>query len=288
MEQAPNPEKISPTAKMVAYLRTFSDIPYAKEISDLSGSEAVFNEIVGDQREQMIKFAPMLEARFKVVSKIIEQHGLKNVVEVASGVSSRGLSMTEDPSINYLATDLPTILEEKRKIINQIIGTETKRPNLALEPLNILHTGELKRLAGHFIGPVAVIHEGLLNYLTREEKLEAAKNVHDLLATSGGAWITPDFSLRTDMERILSVNEFMRSILEKISGLTERNLDTNTFTDQADVDRFFAEAGFQAKALPQLGVISLDDLSSIKNLDLDKDRVGSILATRQVYVAEAI
>jgi hypothetical protein len=35
-------ERISPTAKFVAYLRTFTDIPFAKEIADESGAERTY------------------------------------------------------------------------------------------------------------------------------------------------------------------------------------------------------------------------------------------------------
>ena len=50
-------EKISPTAKLVAYLRTFSDIPYAKEIAEESGSEKVFRELAGESAKMMVRMA---------------------------------------------------------------------------------------------------------------------------------------------------------------------------------------------------------------------------------------
>jgi len=51
-------EKISPTAKLVAYLRAFTDIPYAKEIARESGAEKAFHELSGESAESMIRFVP--------------------------------------------------------------------------------------------------------------------------------------------------------------------------------------------------------------------------------------
>ena len=61
-------EKISPTAKLAAYLRTFSDIPYAKEIAFVSGAKETFQELAGEHKESMVRFAPIWEARYKVTN----------------------------------------------------------------------------------------------------------------------------------------------------------------------------------------------------------------------------
>jgi hypothetical protein len=55
-------EKISPTAKMTAYLRAFTDIPYAKEVAVESGAEKTFQELSGESAESMVRFVPFWEA----------------------------------------------------------------------------------------------------------------------------------------------------------------------------------------------------------------------------------
>lgn len=288
-ESGPNPEKISPTAKFVAYLRTFSDIPFSKDISAVSDSENVFKDIGGEYTETMIKFAPLLEARFKVISAIIEQQKIKNVLEIASGVSPRGLIMSEDPSVNYVEADLPTILAEKEKIVRDILGrSKQTRPNLHFAKTDVLKLEELQAAALPLNSPMAVEHEGLLNYLTREEKMVAAKNIHQLLSQKNGIWITPDISTRQEMEKILSLNENLRNILSIISGITERNMETNAFKDEEDIQTFFRETGFEAEVRPQLDFINIDDLSSIHNLNLDKEQVAKLLATRKVFILHPI
>lgn len=53
-------QKISPTAKLVAYLRTFTDIPFAKEIAAESGAEKTFQELTGGSAKSIVR-APVWE-----------------------------------------------------------------------------------------------------------------------------------------------------------------------------------------------------------------------------------
>ena len=76
-------EKISPTAKLAAYLRTFTDIPFAKEIAKKSGAKKAFQEFADEGAKSM--FAPLWKARYKVTHRILAQHGMTQVLELAAG-----------------------------------------------------------------------------------------------------------------------------------------------------------------------------------------------------------
>ena len=53
-------EKISPTTKLTAYLRTFSDIPFAKEIATESGAEKAFLELTEESAKSMVRLRSLL------------------------------------------------------------------------------------------------------------------------------------------------------------------------------------------------------------------------------------
>jgi hypothetical protein len=56
------------------------------------------------------------------------------------------------------------------------------------------------------ITKLAIVNEGLLSYLTREEKLILAKNIrHVLLSTGEGVWITTGYNNTTYYHKILLV-----------------------------------------------------------------------------------
>lgn len=285
IEQESSYEKISPTAKLVAQLRIFTDIPFVKEIAKESRSEETFKELVGDMNESIIRFAPLIEARYKATDKILKQRGINQVLEIASGLSPRGLAMTENPNIIYVATDLPQILEQERSISEKILArTNAARPNLHFQTANALDKKSLSTATNFFRAgePVGVVNEGLLMYLNRSEKSIVAANILELLKRSGGAWITPDVSTKKFMERIFQANENLRKIASHISGVTERNIESNTFADDDDIQQFFNGAGFTIEEYQHSDTI--EDLSSIQSLGIDRDTVLKILQGRKTLI----
>jgi hypothetical protein len=77
-------ETISPTAILTAYPRIFTDIPYAQEIFDELKKRV---EITDDLINKLI--APELEARYKLINKLLEQNNIKQIIEIAAGYSQR-------------------------------------------------------------------------------------------------------------------------------------------------------------------------------------------------------
>jgi hypothetical protein len=92
---------ISVTAKLAAYYRQFSDIPFAREVAKRIGAEAAFDQILrehGLEREKLNFYAPMFEARYKSITQLILQSGASQVLELASGYSLRGLDLARSGS----------------------------------------------------------------------------------------------------------------------------------------------------------------------------------------------
>jgi O-methyltransferase involved in polyketide biosynthesis len=63
-----------------------------------------------------------------------------------------------------------------------------------LENANALDRESLLRASAVFASdrPVAIVTEGLLPYLNREEKTALANNIHEILSGYAGVWITSD------------------------------------------------------------------------------------------------
>src|SRR5258708_34644285 len=73
--------RISPTAKLAAFLRAESDIPYCRQIADMCDAEEVsrtFNPgFIANHRAY-------IELRFKSLNAFIRQLGFRQVLELAS------------------------------------------------------------------------------------------------------------------------------------------------------------------------------------------------------------
>jgi O-methyltransferase involved in polyketide biosynthesis len=270
-------QKISPTAKLLAYLRNFTDIPFAKEIAAESGAEKTFQELRGESAESDVRFAPIYEARYKATDRIIAQSSITQILEVAAGLSPRGLAMTENPDVVYVVTDLPQILEQEEAISKEILARlNSHRPNLHFQVANALDRKSLWRAAAPFNPnqPIAIITEGLLAYFSRGEKEELAGNIHELLGKYGGVWITPGVGSKQGMEIASQVDGSVRQRLNRVSSIAGRNRESNLFADEKDIQQFFSEAGFTIEEYPHSNVC--EDLSSIKLLNLNLEEILKI------------
>src|ERR1035437_2819574 len=102
-------EKINYSAFSIAFCRTFTDIPYSQEIFDELNKIQKNNEskvsIPGRKIRMESSVVLRSEARYKLVNKLLVENGSKQVLEIASGLSPRGL--TKDPDVNFVEIDLP-------------------------------------------------------------------------------------------------------------------------------------------------------------------------------------
>jgi O-methyltransferase involved in polyketide biosynthesis len=265
-------EKISPTAKMTAYLRAFTDIPYSKEIAVESGAKKTFQELAGESKESMVRFAPFWEARYKVTDRILAEYGMTQVLEIAAGLSPRGLAMTRNPDVVYVVTDLPEMLEVEETIAETIIAeSNSHRSNLHFQAVDALDMESLSKAIAPFKcdRPLAIITEGLLPYLNRREMGTLAGNIHNAFGKYDGLWITSDVHTKQSLQEFSQFDEKMRKRLSTISSSTGSTVESNIFDNENDIEQFFGKAGFKIKEYSHSKV--LEDLSSIKLLNLNQE-----------------
>ncbi|HYA33333.1 MAG TPA: class I SAM-dependent methyltransferase [Candidatus Bathyarchaeia archaeon] len=271
-------EKISTTAKLIAHIRAATDIPFAKEIAAASGAETDFQTLAGKSAEFMTQSAFNWEARYKTTDQIIARYHITQVLEIAAGLSPRGLAMTENPDVVYVATDLPEILEQEKAIAESILAkSNTHRPHLYYRIANALDRESLLQAASPFRSdkPVAIITEGLLPYLAREEKEALASNIHYFLEQHDGIWITPDVSTKQTLKFFSQADDTMLQRMQNIYGATGRDIETNVFEDEKAVRQFFTDAGFTIEEYPWSNV--LEDLSSVKLSKFKREEILEIL-----------
>lgn len=242
-------DAVVPTGWLTAYGRSFSDIPYARELFDelehvkIATHSAVTLDGIKDS-----KLAAKFEARYKLIDRIAQGLGSTQILELASGLSTRGMAMAENPAVQYVEVDLPLMMSDKRKICTRLQqrGIIPIRPNLYLENGNAINFSDVERATRHFTTskPVIVITEGLLRYLTFAEQQAHAKIVAKVLKKFGGTWITPDISLVHTTHGEAGVTAARR---KKIAQLTGKNVSENRFLNMKHAVKFFEDMGFKVQ-----------------------------------------
>lgn len=285
--------KISPTAKITAYWRSFSDIPYSKEISEAVNAEKTAKEMVGDRIVTMGTLSPaMFEARYKSINYGLRKCGINNVMEVACGLSPRGLEIVTDGGI-YVGTDLPEMYSESSPIIKSIAERSgLLMNNLHLQTADVLNKNELEDAAKHFNGQkFAVCNEGLLPYLNKDEKKKMAENIRELLLVNGGCWITTDTVFKVLREAIaklfsLDAKKVIKSAMKNITDQTGRDILKNDFADLSEALKFYEDLGFTIEGFPMYsGEYELSTASLIN--DKFRDRLLDLFASSKVWIMRA-
>ena len=262
--------KVSPTSWGVAYLRKFSAIPFSTEIFELLEARRIaagIPDFAGEMKRAPL--APQLEARYKLVDRLVNSTGIDQILEVASGSAPRGINFAiANPATSYVETDLPSMAAEKRDILANLSIELPK--NLKIEPADALSIEDLERAVAGFSEqkPIVIVNEGLMRYLNFTQKTIYARNVKQLLERFGGAWITPDISLRSAMER---EDEVADGHIQKLATMTGVDLSQNVFENEDQAQDFFEGLGFTVETHSFLEVS--DELVSPGKLGMSPEQV---------------
>ncbi len=275
--------KISFTADGVAYRRTFTDIPYSKEIFEILKQHGGMIDPKEKQRaDAMPQLIPMFEARYLLTDQELKKSGIKQVLELASGLSPRGFIWADDLDVQYVEIDLPEKMAMKRTVVNELhcLNGTNGYDNLHLLEGNItLRQDILDSNIYLEHEPLFVICEGLLRYLNWRDKSSLALAVRDTIHLHGGGiWTTPDIELLSD------VNATPESTARYDMMAREWGFDVrpNLFKDMGHAVEFFEAFGFKVNQHCQLEMI--DQLVSPKRLGLPDENVRQQLGMRTSFV----
>ena len=266
-------EEISPTAIVTTYPRTFTNIPYEKKIYKWLKTNCKIDVALYKN------LAPEIEARYKLTNKLLNDSKIKQVLELAAGYSSRGLIYSKK-GYNYVKMDLKNICLKKIKLLKDI---NNKIPeNLKIISGNALRKSSFNECEKYFNKkePIAIINEGLLRYLTFEEKKIVAKNIYNILYIYDGVWITSDV---TPKKFIKSQNSALKDFNNNISKITSRNNLNERFENLNHVKKFFGDLGFELIEIHQFNEMK-NELYSINKYNIIDDKIEKTLDDAIVVV----
>ena len=267
-----NFESISPTAILTSYPRIFTDIPYEKEIykwlSENCNEDVKLNKML----------APEIEARYKLTNNILDRLGIKQVLELAAGYSSRGLIYSKK-GYSYVEMDLENVCKNKVRLLNDI---DSINNNLHIVSGNALNYDDFIKCEKYFDSnkEIAIINEGLMRYLTFEEKKIVAINIYNYLKKYGGVWITCDVTPKKFLQKQDEQNPTLNNNLNTI---TSRNNLNDRFEDENHIKSFFGEIGFKNIEIHKFIEVK-NELKSFEMLNIDSNECDELLENAVVAI----
>src|SRR4051812_17239717 len=103
---------ISPSAKALLFTKAHTSIPYALKAAELAAAPEKFSPDY--TRTEMMFWGRVLhfENRYLSVSSLLDDLPIKNILELSSGYSFRGLDRVTHKECYYIDTDLPEVISE--------------------------------------------------------------------------------------------------------------------------------------------------------------------------------
>jgi O-methyltransferase involved in polyketide biosynthesis len=216
-----------------------TSLPFARQAAEiLWGASAV------EEAERETVLTPWavgrrshFEQRARSIDAAIESLGSTRILELAAGLSFRGLEMAaRRADVIYLDTDLPQMAATKADLVRRL-HPEPLRGALLVNPLNALDP-EAFRASVDLLpsASITVVQEGLLMYLDEAEKAALAANVRAALLGRGGTWVTADVYVRSALQP--QRDERTAKFLQ------EHRVEEKKFADFAAATAFFESQGF--------------------------------------------
>ena len=254
---------VSATAWSPAFLRTGVGIPYADEIAELISAKEKIADLMGGEENAMIAkkyFGCWAELRHRSLSAAIENRLC--VLELSAGFSPRCFSLTERPEVRYFSTDLSDMHIERLRVFGKLFTD--RRPAAqngthyckAVDATSTISVADCYWWIGEPESFV-VINEGLLSYLTHEQKFQVAMNIRALLILTGGSWWTPDIHTTEEMQRTESLSAAYLPNFESKAG---SRFTDKTFESLDEAEALMHRAGFRVVRHRQLDFVPISNL----------------------------
>jgi O-methyltransferase involved in polyketide biosynthesis len=248
---------VSPSAKSLLMMKGYTNIPYARHTAALMEAGEIF-DLNFDKKDFWFWIRVMhFESRYWSIDQLLQQTDSKNILELSSGYSLRGLDLcVKDESIHYIDTDLPEVIGAKQDMIDSLQLATTVKGTFDLLPLNVMDPAAFNDVINRYdSGPLTIVNEGLLMYLDMEEKKQLCQTIYKILKHNGGCWITADIYVKRSAEMTARLPQSK----SETAFLEQHKIEDNKFDSYEAAFAFFTEQGFEmiTEATPDYQTLSV-------------------------------
>ena len=168
------------------------------------------------------------EFRYVTLNRLVAESGIRCVFDLPCGYTPRAL-VVADAGRRYVGGDLPVVVESLRPVLEGML-TPGQRDMVSLAVVDATNYDSMLAAVADVEGPICVATEGLMMYLTNDERRLFLQNMRRLLAAKGGCWINADAETMVYYRAVyLAVAGPKKAVelIQKTKGAFSRQSDTN-------------------------------------------------------------
>jgi hypothetical protein len=134
-----NYDTISPSARALLLMKGLTNIPFARQAAELMMRPEKYVPDYSNSNFEYWARVIHFESRYLSIDQLLADLPIKNILELSSGFSFRGLETVRQKEVHYIDTDLPGIMEKKKEFVDALQNDQVRpKGKLELLPLNAL------------------------------------------------------------------------------------------------------------------------------------------------------
>lgn len=284
-------DAVSPTAKVVGYLRCMDPtLAFAHHLSfSTDAAQTLHDHDITDPLVQA-RMSILFCARYRTINAVVARLGHRQILEIASGISPRGLQWSrENPKTVYIESDLPRLMRHKAKILRNSIQEDAvlSRGVLHCCGIDALDLDSIRH-ALEYTDPraaLSIVTEGLLLYFNADEMKTFMTHMATILAERPGATWVVDLVSRANLRELFDSDREVALAVKTVFAATGRSVvDTNPFETDACIERWLTEHGLRTESRTPL----TDILPTLAlHPDLSAAEQSAIVGTREIWALRA-
>ena len=271
---------ISPSAKSLSLMKGYTNIPFARQTAELLCYPEKYNPDFNKKDLTFWARTLHFENRYWSIDQLLADLPYKNIIELSSGFSFRGLETVKQKGFYYIDTDLQDVIAMKKDFIAAFLNDSFKIDGkLELLPLNALDDKQFHEIVNHFPdGEIVIVNEGLLMYLNINEKKRLCSIIYDILKERGGYWITADIYIKNKNDKLN-----LRFDNKTTEFFEQHRIEDNKFESFEEAETFFRQMGL---VIDKEANVERSKLSSMKYF-LKSTTIRQIFKMRKVGKIQA-
>lgn len=112
---------ISPSAKSLLLMKGHTSIPFARQTAELLQYPEKYIPNFDQKNFDFWTNILHFEERYWSIDQLLTDLPIRNILELSSGFSFRGIETTKQKEFHYVDTDLPDVVATKKEMITALI-----------------------------------------------------------------------------------------------------------------------------------------------------------------------
>jgi O-methyltransferase involved in polyketide biosynthesis len=216
---------LSVTALYTSAAWAWGKLPNAELFASKEGERVfhVVNAVMALARPFFARLPPLAKSllhRHAMIDHLLTASRCTQVLELAAGLSRRGVTFSTDPKMRYVEVDLPNVVDKKRALLSRSSDGRDAlaRSNWSLVPADVSTMALADVVPPARELPLFVIAEGLLMYFDAAAQGALFRAVAERLAEGGGGTLVFDLVPPNEQPRPGAIGRMLAWLMKRFTG----------------------------------------------------------------------